>query len=184
MQTLVNKTVAILKNGGVILYPSDTVWGLACDATNTLAVEKLFTVKKRAFDKPILIQVLDEEMLDNYARITIAIDSVKKKYPNDPITIIYPYLEGLSPLVVAADNTVAARIVQDGFTQQVLQQLGKPIASTSANISGNLMPNCFAEITNSIQNKVDHIVPLKQDELMRNTSKIIKIEGNKIIVIR
>lgn len=183
MKAIVNKAVAILQNGGVILYPSDTVWGLACDATNTHAVETIFKIKKRKLDKSILIQVLDENMLKKYALVTININAVNEKFLDQPITIVYPYKKGLSPFVVI-NNTVAARIVKDEFTQQLLQKFNKPIASTSANISGKIMPKKYSEIAASIKDIVDFIVPLKQDELMCNVSKILKIEEDEIIILR
>ena len=184
MNHIVQQALSVLEKGGVILYPSDTVWGLACDATNQTAVKKIFDIKKRSYDKSVLIQVLNLDMLSKYAIIDFDISKISDQYQNEPLTIIYPYKMGLAPYAIASDKTLAARIVHDDFTTTLLTDFKKPIVSTSANISGSALPCCFENIDLLIKNKVDFIVPLKQNEKMQKTSRIIKILDNTIKVLR
>jgi L-threonylcarbamoyladenylate synthase len=183
MDTILNEALAVLKAGKIILYPSDTVWGLACDATNETAVQRIFEIKKRVLNKSVLIQIADLDLLDNYAFIPENIETILKQYQT-PTTVIYPYKQGLVDLVVAKDKTVAARIPSDEFSLALLQEFKKPIVSTSANISNKPFPNYFKDIDAEILQNVDYIVALRQDECMNQPSKIIKLEGNKIIEIR
>lgn len=183
MDKQITKSLEALEAGGVVLYPSDTVWGLACDATNHKAVDKLFKLKKRSLDKSVLIQIDSIEKLIQYAQVPIDISKLLQKY-NQAITVVYNYKKGLSPLVVAKDNTLAARIPKDKFTRELLAKFNKPIVSTSANISSETLPKSFKEVSSEILQNVDYIVALRQDETMNQPSKIIKIEGDTIIEIR
>jgi len=183
MDTILKQALSILESGRVLLYPSDTVWGLACDATNEKAVQLIFEIKKRVLDKSVLVQIADLNRLDKYAFIPEHIDKVLKQY-EQPITIIYPYKDGLTDLVVAKDNTIAARIPKDEFSKQLLKKFKKPIVSTSANISNKPFPIYFKDIDVEILQNVDYIVALRQDECMNQPSEIIKLEGNKTIKIR
>ena len=132
----------ILKAGGVILYPTDTVWGIGCDATNPTAVARIFTIKQRSESKSLIILVSSIAMLREYiADLPQNILNYLQKI-NEPTTIIYEKPQLLAPNVIAADNTVAIRLVQDPFCQKMITLLGKPIVSTSANISG-LFWCCF-----------------------------------------
>jgi L-threonylcarbamoyladenylate synthase len=183
MDTILDEALRALKAGETILYPSDTVWGLACDATNEKAVQRIFKIKKRALNKSVLVQIASLVVLNNYAFIPENIENILKQYQR-PTTVVYPYKQGLVDLVVAKDKTIAARIPKDEFSLALLQKFKKPIVSTSANISTKLFPIYFKDIDVEILQNVDYIVALRQDECMNQPSEIVKLEGNKIIKIR
>ncbi len=182
MQKIITDAIQTLEKGGVILYPSDTVWGLACDATNDKAVRRLFEIKKRALTKSILIQIQDITAIKKYALIPFNTEILASF--DMPTTVLYPYKSGLSSLLVAKDNTIAARIPTDEFTQQLLAKFKKPIASTSANISGEPLPNYYKEISHEILEKAAYIVPMKQEDYMAIPSQIVKVKGLEVIQIR
>ena len=180
MQTEINKALATLKAGGVILYPTDTIWGLGCDATNSNAIEKIYALKKRQDSKALISLVADKKQL-----ISITGNIPKFDFTSKPTTVIYPTSKGLSPNLLAENGSAAIRIVQDNFCQQLIQLLGKAIVSTSANISGNEAPKQFSEISEEIKNNVDYIVNLRQNELMSTPSTILLInEDGSIKKIR
>ena len=176
MQLELIKSEQILVNGKTILYPTDTVWGIGCDATDELAVSKIFEIKNRVESKNLIVLVDSFEMLQNYVdEIPSSVKSVLSE-SKKPTTIIYNNPKGLAKNVIAGDNTVAIRIVQDEFCQKLIQQFGKPIVSTSANRSGKPTPKSFQEIEPSILESVDYIVNLHKNKVSNNPSKIIKIE--------
>ncbi|MCE1168305.1 MAG: threonylcarbamoyl-AMP synthase [Sphingobacteriia bacterium] len=179
-QNEVTKTVSILKKGGTILYPTDTIWGLGCDALNEKAVEKVFIVKQRPENKSLILLVDSEEMLANYVEYIPSITHDLLQQYNRPLTIIYPRASKRLPKeVVAADNSIAIRIVKHQFCQDIIKQLGAPIVSTSANISGEPSPAVFAHINQKILSGVDHVVALEQNEFRSGiASTIIKLEVN------
>ncbi len=174
----------ILKEGKTLLYPTDTVWGIGCDATNERAVKKIYQIKKREESKSLIILVDSLEMLLNY------VEKIPKKAKeilqtsSSPTTIIYQGAKNLAKNTIASDGTIAIRIVQDPFCQELIKQFGKPLVSTSANISGNPTPKSFSEIDQSILNTVDYVVNLRQNEIAEKSSTILKIEGNDVIVLR
>jgi len=171
------RALECLKLYKTILYPTDTVWGIGCDATNEVAVSKVFKIKKRDESKSLVILVDSFIMLQEYIEdiplkaIQLLEESIK------PTTIIYKNPQGLAKNVIANDNTVAIRIVQDDFCQHLIKQFGKPIVSTSANISDKPTPKSFKEIEPSILDAVDYIVNLKQNEITNSPSKIVRITG-------
>lgn len=173
-----------LQNGQIILYPTDTVWGLGCDATNQEAVASIFRLKKRAETKSLVILMSSLEMLRFYVgkipkkAIQIINASIK------PTTIIYEHPRGIAPNSIGADNTVAIRIPNHPFCSSLISKLRKPIVSTSANISGESTPMSFSRISQPILQGVDYIVNLEQDQLTLKSSTIIKINGNDLEVIR
>ncbi len=179
-QNEVTKTVSVLKKGGTILYPTDTIWGLGCDALNERAVEKVFIVKQRPENKSLILLVDSEEMLANYVEYIPSITHDLLQQYNRPLTIIYPRASKRLPReVVAADNSIAIRIVKHQFCQDIIKQLGAPIVSTSANISGEPSPAVFAHINQKIISGVDHVVTLEQNEFRSGmASTIIKLEVN------
>ncbi len=180
METEINKALATLKAGGVILYPTDTIWGLGCDATNSNAIEKIYALKKRQDSKALISLVADEKQLISTTGKIPDFDITSK-----PTTVIYPATKGLSPNLLAKNGSAAIRIVQDNFCKQLIQLLGKAIVSTSANISGNEAPKQFSEISEEIKNNVDYIVNLRQNELMSTPSTILLInEDGSIKKIR
>lgn len=185
MHKEIEKSKQILAIGKIILYPTDTVWGIGCDATNENAVEKIFKIKERDDSKSLVVLVDSFEMLQNYIdEIPEKVITVLSAYTK-PTTIIYQKPKNLAQNVIAGDHTVAIRIVQDEFCQKLIHQFGKPIVSTSANISGEQTPKTFNEINKSILDNVDYIVNLAKDEIDLRPSTIIKImEDNTIKIIR
>ena len=181
----IQKGVEILEKGKIILYPTDTVWGIGCDATNEEAVSKIFKIKQRSESKSLIILVDGIEMLKKY--IPTIPKNVKELLVNivNPTTIIYNNPVGLANNVVSDDNTVAIRIVQHGFCKQLISKFGKPIVSTSANISGSPTPKSFKEIDTPILDSVDYIVNLQHEEANDKSSTILKVADNgELIVLR
>lgn len=184
MKEVLKEAITILNSEGVILYPTDTVWGIGCDATNELAIKKVFKIKKRDESKSLVILVDSFQMLENYVN-NIPLEAVKLlKNSTRPTTIIYNNPKGFAKNVIADDNTVAIRIVKEQFCQKLINEFGKPIVSTSANISNKPTPTSFKEIEPSILSAVDYIVNLKQNEITNSPSKIVRItsEGELEII--
>ena len=152
------KTTEYLKKGSIILYPTDTVWGLGCDATNVAAINKIFAIKQRKESKNLIILLDQAEKLPLYLdRIPeIAWDLIEQA--NRPTTFIYKHVKNLPKNLIARDGTIAIRIVRNEFCKRVISLLGSPIVSTSANVSGKPTPASFCQIGNDIKNKVDYIV--------------------------
>ena len=173
MQTEINKALAILQTGGTILYPTDTIWGIGCDATNPNAIAKIYKIKKWIESKALISLVCNKTQLQNITNSIPDFDITTK-----PTTIIYPNITGLDASFLGADGSAAIRIVTDGFCKELIQKFGKPIVSTSANISRNDFPKQFSEITNKIKNNVDYIVNLHQDKIMKIPSQILLIKKN------
>ncbi len=180
MQTEISNALDTLKAGGIILYPTDTIWGLGCDATNSDAIAKIYAIKRREDSKALISLVADEKQLKNSTGNIPNFDINSK-----PTTVIYPNAKGISNKLLATNGSAAIRIVQDDFCQQLIQLFGKAIVSTSANISGNISPKQFSEISEEIKNNVDYIVNLRQNELMTTPSTILLInEDGSIKKIR
>ncbi len=175
IQEEVKNSLNVLHEKGVILYPTDTVWGLGCDATNAIAVNKIYQAKKRDESKSLVILVDSLKMLEQYVKEIPGEVLQFIKDAKRPTTIIYNNPLGLASNVVAQDDTVAIRIVQDDFCEQLIQKFGKPIVSTSANISERPTPTSFQEIEIPILNAVDYIVSLYHDKTMTTPSRIVKI---------
>jgi L-threonylcarbamoyladenylate synthase len=177
----VSITLKTLQQGGVILYPTDTVWGIGCDATDDNAVEKIFKIKQRKESKSLVILVNSLDMLRKYID---AVVEILQKF-NKPTTIIYNKPRRLAKKVIANDNTVAIRIVQDKFCKELIEKFEKPIVSTSANISSKPTPKSFKEIEPSIFDAVDYVVNLHQNNKTGLPSAIIRITNkDEIEVIR
>ena len=180
MQTEIDKALATLKQGGIILYPSDTIWGIGCDAINTDAIEKIFKLKKRVNSKALISLVANEQQLKLITEIIPDLDIT-----SSPTTIVYPNVKKLGENLLAENGSAAIRIVQDTFCQKLILSFGKAIISTSANISGEMFPKQFSEISKEIKNNVDYIVNLRQNELMSTPSSILMInEDTSITKIR
>jgi len=173
MQTKINKALATLQTGGTILYPTDTIWGIGCDATNPNAIAKIYKIKKRIESKALISLVCNKTQLQNITNSIPDFDITTK-----PTTIIYPNSTGLDASLLGVDGSAAIRIVADGFCKELIQEFGKPIVSTSANISGEKHPKQFSEITDKIKNNVDYIVNLHQDKIMKIPSQILLINKN------
>ena len=172
-----DKAIEILRIGGIILYPSDTIWGIGCDATNPEAVEKIFKLKQRASSKS-LITLLDSDVkLNRYVKQIpdIAWDIVE--FSDKPTTIIYPEGYNLAHNVMAEDKSVGIRIVKEGFCHDLIRKFGKPLVSTSANISTKPTPLSFKDIDHVILDGVDYIVNLPPNvKLKPKASTIMKID--------
>ena len=180
MQSVIEEAVKTIKNGGVILYPTDTIWGLGCDATNPIAVNKVYNIKQREESKALITLVSDKEMLYKYTNYIPNFNITEQ-----PTTVIFPYVVGFSKNLLPEDGSAAIRIPKDLFCVQLIQTFGKAIVSTSANISGKESPKQFLDISNDIINNVDYIVNLRKNEKMEKPSTIIKLEQNgKIKKIR
>ena len=176
MKTEINKALATLKQGGIILYPSDTIWGIGCDATNTDAVAKIFKLKKRTDNKALISLVASKEQLKSITETIPDLDIT-----SSPTTVVYPNIKGLNQMLLSENGSAAIRIVQDKFCQKLILSFGKAIVSTSANISGEIAPKQFSEISKEIKNNVDYIVNLRQNELMSTSSSIILINEDASI---
>lgn len=178
------QTIADLKSGNVIAYPTDTVWGLGCDATNAEAVKKIFQLKNRVESKSLVTLMSSLTMLQEY------IPEIPEKVLNllsevdKPTTIIYHNPKGLAANVVASDNTVAVRIPKHDFCIELVKKFGKPIVSTSANLSGEPTPKSYAEINTTILEGADYVVNLEREKVSEKSSTILKLQGDKIFVIR
>ena len=179
MNEEINKALSILRNGGTILYPTDTIWGIGCDATNEKAVEKVYGIKQRQESKSLIVLASDEGMLNRFIKDVPALAWDLMEVSDTPLTIIYDAPRGLAKNVVAEDGSVGVRLVKDDFCQQLIHKFGKPIVSTSANISGTPAPQCFDEISEEIKSKVDYIVNWRQDDISKTkASSIIKLKSN------
>ena len=180
----IKKTIEVLKRGGLILYPTDTVWGIGCDATNTDAVKNIYKIKNRPSEKALICLVEDIRMLKKY------ISKIPKEINhliNDPTptTIIYNDPKNIVKNLVGSDNPLAIRIPRHLFSQRLIAEYGKPIVSTSANINKNETPKVFSEISSSILEGVDHVVNLEKEKIGIMPSRIFKIGDNgKILTIR
>ena len=173
MQSEILRSLKILQSGGVILYPTDTIWGLGCDATNTDAIQKIYNIKQRKESKSLITLVSDKKMLKKLTDSVPEIDITSV-----PTTVIYQNIVGLSENLIEKDGSAAIRIVKDDFCKQLIDKFGKAIVSTSANISGTDSPKQFSDITADIIDNADYIVNLRQKERRENPSRIIKIEKN------
>lgn len=183
MATEIRKSLEVLKKNQLLLYPTDTVWGIGCDATSEEAVAKVFEIKKRSESKSLVILVDSIEMLKKYIpKVSKSVLDLLSK-TSTPTTIIYDNPIGLAKNVVAADNTVAIRIVQHEFCKQLIHQFGKPMVSTSANISGKPTPKSFKEIEPSILDSVDYVVNLQREEVNEKSSTILKVDEKGAITV-
>ena len=184
MQQEIEQTLVTLQQGGLILYPTDTVWGIGCDATNEAAVQKVFQLKNRQESKALVCLVSSLQMLKQIVgEVPETILQILKN-PSRPTTIIYENPRRMAKNLIASDNTLAIRIVKDEFCEQLIEKLGKPIVSTSANISAEKTPQSFQEISREILEGVDYIVNLHRQKQDGQTSTIIKLtrEGEMIVI--
>lgn len=179
------KAIEILKNGGTILYPTDTIWGIGCDATNVEAIEKIFDIKKREHTKSMIILVESERRLQNLVDVPEMaweiIDLSEK-----PVTIVYENPRNLPKEILAEDGSIGIRLVKNDFCKKLITQLNQPLVSTSANLSGQKSPMKFSDISEEIKNAVDYIVPDFHDEVSEfSGSSVIKIwNDGRIKVLR
>jgi len=173
--TDIEACLSVLRNGGSILYPTDTIWGIGCDATDEKAVEKIFDIKRRPKEKSMIVLLANERDLLNYvaAPDPAVFDYLEKL--DKPTTVIYDNAIHLADNLLAPDGSVGIRIVNDPFCKQLINRLKKPLVSTSANISGEKPPARFSEIGEAIRNAVDYIVHYRRDdESSRQSSAVVQ----------
>jgi len=186
MQEEIKKALDILYNGGVILYPTDTVWGLGCDATNEKAVKRIHEIKKSADAKAMLVLVDNPGKLQSYVDEVpdIAWDLIEMS--EKPLTIIYPAAKNLASNLIAADKSIGIRVTKEAFSRNLCMRFKRPIVSTSANFCGAPTPANFSQIPEEIKSAVDYVVNFRQDERSQpKTSSIIKLgKGNLFQIIR
>lgn len=179
----INKAIDVLQNGGLILYPTDTVWGIGCDATNEEAVKKIYSLKNRNDSKALICLVANDFMLEkhitNVPETAWDIIDLSQK----PTTIIYDLPIGIAKNLVADDNTLAVRIASDKFCQYLINKFKRPIVSTSANISTRPAPKSFKEIDQVILKGVDYVVNLHRDKKNSAPSAIIKLGNDGTVKI-
>ncbi len=177
----IKNCIEVLKKGGIILYPTDTIWGIGCDATNADAINKIIQLKQRNEEKSMLILVNSEVMLEQYVKEIPEAALLFLESYETPLTIVYPNPINLPDNLINNDGTVGIRITKDDFCSQLLYNFRRPIVSTSANVSGQPAPLNFNKITPDILNNVDYVVNLRQHETAQSKpSTIIKVETNGV----
>lgn len=180
------KAIEVLKAGGIILYPTETVWGLGCDATNTDAVAKIYALKQREDQKAMIILV---DKTDNAAKYVQDMPEIAWQLwdvSENPLTLILPEGRGVAKNALPEDNTIAIRVTSHKFCQGLIRRLGRPLISTSANITGKRPPQYFEDVAKEIKNGVDMVInPTFAEKLSGQPSSIIKVgHGSTIEVIR
>ncbi len=182
----VKAALEVLQNGGVILYPTDTIWGIGCDACNEEAVKRIYAIKNRVDSKSMLVLLENAALLDRYVDEVpeIAFDLIE--VTDKPLTIIYDGAKNLAKNLIADDGSIGIRITTEAFSSDLIRRFKRPVVSTSANISGKTSPACFAEIDQKIIEAVDYVVKYRQDETQKAVpSGIIKLgRSGEIKIIR
>lgn len=174
----------VLKHGGIILYPTDTIWGLGCDPTNSAAVEKIFSIKTRTESKSLIILVNGIDMLERYVRDIPESALELAGVSDSPLTIIYPQGKNLAAGVCNEDGSVAIRICNEPFCNELISRFRKPLVSTSANLSGKPSPANFSEIDEVIVSQADYTVKYKQNDRQKHSpSPVISLDKNGILKI-
>ena len=181
----VHKAYEIIKEGGIILYPTDTVWGIGCDATNPEAVAKIFKLKKRAETQSMIVLMNGEKMIYNVFKEIPEVAWQILDLSENPTTLVLDQPRNVAPNLIATDNTLAIRIVKDPFCYKLLERMKKPLVSTSANISGQPTPIGFKDISPEIIKGVDYVVNLHREKIAGKPSTIIKLTNDsQVKVIR
>lgn len=197
LESEIQSALATLREGGTLLYPTDTIWGIGCDATNEQAVEKIFSIKQRMESKSLICLVSDVSMLNRFVKdvpemaweLMEASETDEDGEPGRPLTIIYDFPRALAKNVLAADGSVGIRMVtreKNEFCHKLIHKFGRPLVSTSANISGMPAPECFAEISEEVKTTVGHVVNWQQnDHAKQLPSSIIKLRSNgEFLIVR
>lgn len=180
----VKQAMETLRKGGIILYPTDTIWGLGCDATNPDAVQRIYELKRRSEEKSMLV------LLDSPAKLQAYVDEVPQiawdliELSTQPLTIIYSGAKCLANNLIGVDKTIGIRITRESFSRKLCEAFRKPIVSTSANLSGEPAPVLFSDISKEIKDGVDFTVSYRQDDITAaQPSSIIKLEKNNLFKI-
>lgn len=183
LNTEVHRAYEVIKEGGIILYPTDTVWGIGCDATNPEAVAKIYALKKRAETQSMIVLMNGEKMMYNvFKEIPEAAWQIMD-LSEKPTTLILDKPRNVAPNIIASDNTLGIRIVKEPFCFKLLERMKKPLVSTSANISGEPTPKSFKEISPEIIKGVDYVVNLHHDKIAGKPSTIIKLTNDSQVKI-
>ncbi|HWD87893.1 MAG TPA: L-threonylcarbamoyladenylate synthase [Mucilaginibacter sp.] len=173
----VANALKVVQEGGIILYPTDTIWGIGCDATNTEAIKKIFRLKQRDEAKSMIILLDTENKLESYVREVPAIAYNLIEYAENPLTLVMPGAKNISPALISEDGSVGIRVAKHEFCQQLIQRLRKPLVSTSANISGKPSPQNFNEVDQEIIDGVDYVVDLEQHSTeLKKPSTIMRLQ--------
>ncbi len=181
--TEIKNALEILKNGGLILYPTDTVWGIGCDASNPDAVKKVYNLKQREDSKALICLVADDRMLKKYVKqVPVAAQNIID-VTDKPTTIIYDEAQNLAENLIADDGSIAIRIPDDDFCFWLSRKFNGAIVSTSANISGEPTPKSFKEIAPEVLKGVDYVVNLQREKICDKPSSIIKLSNNGVVKV-
>lgn len=185
MNTEVHNAYEAIKNGGIILYPTDTVWGIGCDATNEEAIKKIYALKQREESKSMIVLVNGERMMHQVFNEIPEVAWQILDFSEKPTTLILDKPRSVAKNIIAEDNSLAVRIVTEPFCYKLMERMKKPLVSTSANISGMFTPKSFKEISPEILKGVDYVVNLHQEKICKNPSTIIKLGlDSQVKVIR
>ncbi|MES2278360.1 MAG: L-threonylcarbamoyladenylate synthase [Bacteroidota bacterium] len=175
----VAKALKVLQDGGIILYPTDTIWGIGCDATNTEAVKKIYALKQRDEAKSMIILLDIDNKLQSYVSQVPDIAYDLMEYAEHPLTLVMPSAKNLSPALIGEDGSIGVRVTNHEFCKQLIQRLRKPLVSTSANISGEASPKNFSQISAEIIDGVDYVVDLEQHDMSeKRPSTIMRLEAD------
>ena len=181
----VHKAYEIIKEGGIILYPTDTVWGIGCDATNPTAVAKIYKLKKRAETQSMIVLMNGEKMIYNVFKEIPEVAWQIIDLSENPTTLVLDKPRNVAPNLIAPDQTLGIRIVKEPFCFKLMEKMKKPLVSTSANISGEPTPKSFKEISPEIIKGVDYVVNLHREKIAGKPSTIIKLTNDsQVKVIR
>jgi L-threonylcarbamoyladenylate synthase len=169
----VTKALKVIQDGGIILYPTDTIWGIGCDATNTEAVKKIYSLKQRDEAKSMIILLDTVNKLESYVSNVnpLAFDLIE--YAENPLTLVMPGAKNISPALISNDGSIGIRVVKNAFCEQLIQRMRKPLVSTSANISGKPSPQYFSQVDQEIIDGVDYVVDLDQHDMEIKTPSTI-----------
>lgn len=179
MEEDIKKCIEILRKGGLILYPTDTIWGIGCDATNAEAVKLVYDLKRRADSKAMLVLLDSENRLERYVDDVPEIAYQLIEVAIEPLTIIYDGARNIAPNLMGDNRSIGIRITREAFSKQLCQRFGRPIVSTSANISGQPSAPTFADISDEIKRGVDYVVTFRQDDTTAvKPSSIIKLSSD------
>ncbi len=174
----VHNAFEVIANGGIILYPTDTVWGIGCDATNPEAVAKIYKLKQRAETQSMIVLMNGEKMMYNVFKEIPEVAWQLIDLSENPTTLILDKPRNVAANIIAPDNSLGIRIVKEPFCFKLLERMKKPLVSTSANISGQLTPKSFKEIDPQIIKGVDYVVNLHRDKIAGKPSTIIKLTND------
>jgi|SRR5690554_829342 len=179
----VHQAFEVIKNGGIILYPTDTVWGIGCDATNEEAVKKIYNLKKRTEDKSMIILVNSDRLLyqvfSNIPPVAFDILDCAEK----PTTLVLDNPKNIAKNLISGDNSLGIRIVTEPFVFKLIERMKRPLVSTSANISGDATPTRFSEISPEIVSGVDYVVQVNHHKVCKNSSTVIKLTNDAQVKI-